>query len=533
VLATSQIPLQLTREHILALGPLPSESGVRLFLERAARRSAHGATDGSLHSVAAICERLDGLPLAIELAAARTVTLTPDELLARLTDSLGILTSRERDRPARQRSLRATIEWSLGLLEREDAELFATLSVFAGTFTVADAETVAGADVLDGLEALVEFSFVRRIATDHSARFTIAQSLREFGRERLIAAGRLEAATDAHARWVLVRAEASWEMLISGANSVSASVAGLGDDARCALDFLRERDPPRHLQLIGAYSGAAAELAAAASLAAELDLAIAAAGEAGPMLARARVNAGEIAAFRGQPELAMTHLTHARDLALQHGPPVIAVLALVSMAYAKLALDPAGARAVAEQAVAESAAAGGRKWAVLALAQVDIAEGRVETEPLLAELLAQETNLDVVGGLQHLYADCALLRGDGPAAVVRYADGLRGQVEANRDLHPGDLDGLAMGLAICGRAGDALEVDAIAQAYRAALGSDESISFWEELRARHLGPIRASGPAPPAPAMTDFLAARDRVLAIADAWRDVSRPEPVTNLGDG
>jgi hypothetical protein len=78
-----------------------------------------------------------------------------------------------------------------------------------------------------------------------------------------------------------------------------------------------------------------------------------------------------------------------------------------------------------------------------------------------------------------------------------------------------------------------LEVDAIAQAYRAALGSDESISFWEELRARHLGPIRASGPAPPAPAMTDFLAARDRVLAIADAWRDVSRPEPVTNLGDG
>jgi predicted ATPase len=519
VLATSQIPLQLTREHIVALAPLPSESGVRLFLEQAARRSDHGATDGSLDTIAAICERLDGLPLAIELAAARTVALTPDELLARLTDSLGLLTSRERDRPERQRSLRATIEWSLGLLESEDAELFATLSVFAGTFTLADAVSVAGTDVLDGLEALVEFSFVRRIATeDHAARFTVAQSLREFGREQLVAAGRLEAAGSAHARWMLKRAEALWEAMITDAPVALPPTVGMGDDVRADLSFLRQRDPPLHLQLIGAYASVATELAAAASLAAELDHAIAAASAPGPMLTRARLIAGEIAGFRGQREISIMHTTLARELALEHDPPVIRVLALMNMSYAKLNSDPPGARALAEQAVAESREAGGRAWAVLALAQVDVADGRVEVEPLLAELLATETNLACLSMLRHLYADCALLREDGPTAVTRYANALRGRVTASWDINPADLEGLAMALAVLERPQDALEVDAIADAHRAALGTaGEKAVFWQALRARHLDPIRAATPPPLNPAtVTDLIAGRERALALAE-----------------
>ncbi len=531
ILATSQVPLQLTQEHVLALGPLATESGVRLFVDRAAQHADLTTSDGSLAAVNAICERLDGLPLAIELAAARTVVLAPEELLRRLGDSLGILTSRERDRPARQRSLRATIEWSFALLEPRDAELFATLSLFALTFTLADATALAADDVLDGLDSLVQFSFVRRLAArDGAACFTIAQALREFGREQLVSSGRLEAARAAHARWALARAEAGWEALLSDAPDPSSWTAAIGDDVRLALEFLRPRDPLLHLQLASAYAATTTDPAGLPALAAELDHAIAATATPGPLLARARQYAGEIAGHRGQVEQAVQHLGLARELALEHGPPIIAVMALMSLSYEQLTADPASARALAEQALAESDAAGARRWAVLALAQVDVAEGRVEVEPLLAELLGQVTNVDQRCGLRHLYADCALLREDGSATIERYTTALRESVSAGRQCNPADLDGLAMGLALAGQERQALEVDAIARAFRRELRANRNAVFWEKLRDRHLGPIRTSMVSPLDPAVvTDLIAAGDRALALADAsLRMASRTSSTT-----
>ncbi len=152
-------------------------------------------------TVEAICRRLDGLPLAVELAAARTKLLAPEPLLERLDSALPLLTGGARDAPERQRTLRATIEWSYDLLDAGSKELFARLSVFAGSFPLAAAEEVCDAD-LDGIAALVDSSLLKPIGDD---RFLMLETIREYALERLAgSAGRRGAS--AAARGVLLRA---------------------------------------------------------------------------------------------------------------------------------------------------------------------------------------------------------------------------------------------------------------------------------------------------------------------------------------
>jgi hypothetical protein len=157
VLVTSRTPLRVSAEQEYRLEPLPADDAATLFVQRARGIGRELAADAT---VAEICRRLDGLPLAIELAAARTKLLSPERLLERLGSVLPLLTGGTRDAPERQRTLRATIEWSYNLLDPAVRALFARLAVFAGTFPLAAAEEVAGAD-LDGLEALVDSSMVK------------------------------------------------------------------------------------------------------------------------------------------------------------------------------------------------------------------------------------------------------------------------------------------------------------------------------------------------------------------------------------
>ena len=158
VLVTSREPLHVESEQRYPVEPLPEDDAAVLFVERA-RAVAPGFRPAA--AVGEICRRLDGLPLAIELAAARVALLDPDELLARLDRRLPLLASRSRDAPARQRTLRATIEWSYELLEPDEQELFLTLAVFRGSFSLEAAEAVCDAD-LDALESLVVKNLVRR-----------------------------------------------------------------------------------------------------------------------------------------------------------------------------------------------------------------------------------------------------------------------------------------------------------------------------------------------------------------------------------
>ena len=181
VLVTSREPLQVESEQRYPVEPLPDEDAELLFVLRASAIAPGFRPTGA---VGEICRRVDGLPLAIELAAARVALLDPDELLARLERRLPLLGSRSRDAPARQRTLRATIEWSYDLLEPDEQELFRSLAVFRGSFTLDAAEAACDAD-LDALESLVVKNLVRRWG---SGRLGLLDTIREYAVELLDAA---------------------------------------------------------------------------------------------------------------------------------------------------------------------------------------------------------------------------------------------------------------------------------------------------------------------------------------------------------
>lgn len=196
VLVTSREPLQLDFERRYPVEPLPEHDAEQLFVDRA-RAVAPGFVPKL--SVVEICRRLDGLPLAIELASARVALLDPDELLRRLDQRLPLLASQSRDAPARQRTLRATIEWSHDLLEPADQDLFRRLAVFRGSFSVAAAEAVCDAS-LDALESLVVKSLVRRWG---SGRLGMLDTIREYAVELLDSASDSEATRLRHAEFFL------------------------------------------------------------------------------------------------------------------------------------------------------------------------------------------------------------------------------------------------------------------------------------------------------------------------------------------
>ena len=200
VLVTSRAPLRVTGEQEYPLGPLPVDDGVELFVERArAVRPAFREATGTLGE---LVRRLDGLPLAIELAAARVRLLTPEAILDRIDHRLTLLTGGARDRPTRQQTLRGAIEWSYGLLGEEERRLFARLAVFHGGFDLEAAEAVCDA-TLDGIETLVESSLVR--AEDD--RFSLLESIRELAVERLAESGELEELVARHAAHYLLLGE--------------------------------------------------------------------------------------------------------------------------------------------------------------------------------------------------------------------------------------------------------------------------------------------------------------------------------------
>ncbi len=227
MLVTSRVPLRLRGEQEYAVPPLglprrkpppPPEQlsqyeAVRLFIDRAQAVKAGFSVDNETAPVIAeICWRLDGLPLAIELAAARIRMLPPQAMLARLEQRLPMLTSGARDAPERQRTLRNTIAWSYDLLEPQEQRAFRQLAVFAGGMTLDAAEAVANPDgrldLFGSLERLVEHSLLRQEAgPEGEPRFTLLETIREFGMEQLESAGESEEARRRHADVMIALAE--------------------------------------------------------------------------------------------------------------------------------------------------------------------------------------------------------------------------------------------------------------------------------------------------------------------------------------
>ena len=210
VLVTSRERLQLTAERVIVINPLSQDDAQSFFRIRAA---AHGVTIEESEELAELCDRLDRLPLALQLAAARTRTFSVGQLLARLSGRLDLLRG-ERDLEPRQRTLRATMEWSNELLSADEAALFRRLAVFAGGCTLAAAETVCDSDA-DVLEALADKSLVQlREGTER--RFWMLESIREYAEERLEEAGETDELRRRHAGWFHALAADADEWLRAG-----------------------------------------------------------------------------------------------------------------------------------------------------------------------------------------------------------------------------------------------------------------------------------------------------------------------------
>jgi predicted ATPase/class 3 adenylate cyclase len=323
VLATSRVPLHLRAEReypVLPLGlprrrPPPSVEqltqyeAVRLFIDRAQAVNPDFTVDNAnAPAVAEICHRLDGLPLAIELAAARVRMLPPQAMLARLEQRLPFLTTGARDAPARQRTLRDAIAWSYDLLTAEEQALFRRLAVFAGGCTLDSAETVANPDgeldIFGGLERLVEHSLLRQeVSPTSEPRFTMLETIREYGLERLSESGEANAVRRRHAAFFLALVEQAEPALHSPEQLVWLErLEAEHDNLRTSLSWALEQDAETALRLavgLGRFWIFRGHLGEGRGW---LERALETRGEPRPVRARALVVAGEFARHMGDYE---------------------------------------------------------------------------------------------------------------------------------------------------------------------------------------------------------------------------------------
>lgn len=240
VVVTSRRVLHLSGEHVFPLSPLPLEDAVALFCDRAAARGSFpigsaGADPVTRSTIEAICRRLDCLPLALELAAAQTGTLTPELLLERLSDRVAVLGVGPRDAPARQQTLSDTLRWSTDLLSDEERRVLARLSVFVGGSSIEAAETVCATD-LERLSALIDSSLLQRTAARGEVRLSMLETIREHAAELLDTDGHRSVTEARHASYFRDLTEAA---AVSGPVNQAQNVQVLDadiDNLRAAIE---------------------------------------------------------------------------------------------------------------------------------------------------------------------------------------------------------------------------------------------------------------------------------------------------------
>ncbi|PXA71751.1 DUF4062 domain-containing protein [Cryobacterium arcticum] len=488
VLVTSRALLRVNGEHNFELGPLaqPDAVGderpetvsfaaartspaVALFVERSrAVRPDFELTPANVGAVVGICAALDGVPLALELAAARIRLLSPELMLARLDRRLPLLSGGASDLPARQQTLRRTIEWSTQLLGDEERKLLNRLGVFVGGFTLEAVESIGaddGADVLTMLGVLVDSSLVRQEERPQQTYFTILATVREYALEQLESGGELEDLRRAHAEYY-VRVAANADRLLDGKHQVE-WMSRLVDDRenlRATERFYLDRGDWEtatafawSLYLywwigghLGEVRGWMEEL-----LAADAELSPAA-------RARALYFTGAIRFWQDPVDGITQTLTESAELFAQVGLPKAEALTLVSVALAALEKGEAEeAESVLETSLHLFRGANYRWGEAMALVSLGLAailrqklpRALNRFEESLALTLRQKDKLGATIALHHC-GWAHLLLGDADAATTQFEDSLM----LSRDL--GHKEGVAYGLealtAIAAQDGDAV-----------------------------------------------------------------------------
>jgi predicted ATPase/class 3 adenylate cyclase len=456
-LVTSRAPLHLSGEHEYSVPPLTvpdlgesepasilaAYEAVQLFVDRAqAVKPEFELTGENAPAVAEICARLDGLPLAIELAAARVRILSPQALLGRLSQRLALLTGGARDAPARQRTLRDTIEWSYGLLAATEQLLFARLSVFQGGRTIEAAEAVCDPaneldeTVFDGIGSLVEKSLLRQDeGPGGEPRLFMLETVREYALDRLGRSGEGELLRQRHAHYFVALAEEA-EPEILGADQIVwlERLEAERDNFRAALGWLLERDDiERLLRLIGSLRRGWVARGYLSETRKWLDAALELSAAVPPEVeAKALYGLGRVALVQGDYDQAIPALEASARVFRELGEAEGLVFSLADLGFIATAQGrQEDARRFADESLAEAKAAGSETTMAAALhslacTKLDVNEYG-EARALFEQSLALRRKLgdkrNTANSLCYL-GSVALLEGDYDGATELLAESL-------------------------------------------------------------------------------------------------------------
>jgi predicted ATPase/DNA-binding SARP family transcriptional activator len=511
VLVTSREPLHIAAEHVYPVPPLqvpdlrhidePSAllrfEAVTLFVKRAqALQPGFEVTAVNARAIAQICVRLDGLPLALELAAARTPLLPPEAMQKRLGERLKLLRSVGRDLPERHQTLRGTLAWSHDLLAEAERTLFARLAVFVGGFTLDAAETVCDAD-LDAVASLLDKSLLRR----DGERFEMLETIREFAVERLAAGGDESHVRTRHAAFFAAIAERAHRERFEREGELLLALERDHDNLRAAIDWLGEHDSKRCLGLVGALGWFWHLHSHFAEGRARLTQALAGRTERDEFRARALSAAGELAAWAGDIPAAAPLVEEAVSIWHELGVEREAALALHELGWGYFFTgDDLAARRCMEESLALQQRHGTPilvNRAQIGLLQVLVSIGELATVERLSrealELAARLGDQRSRHFAYHFLADCALIQGDCMVAQERYRRSLELAVGlGDRFEIATEIQGLAMAAAGLSQRRRAVRLEGAAAAVLDSLGVDWSgTHFWDRLMDQYIGQARA------------------------------------------
>jgi len=486
LLVTSRELLRVDGEVVYPVPALAKPEAVELFCARA-------RTDPD-ETVADLCSRLDNLPLALELAAARVRVLTPAQILERISQRLDLF-SAGRDADPRQQTLRATIAWSYDLLSRDEQRLFARMAVFRGGCTLETAEQVAGADVA-GLQSLLDKSLLGRTGE----RFWMLETIREYAHEALEAGSESDATRRRHADHYLAVSELAYTERFDRGLTWVRRLDAEHDNLRAALDDLQNRDPLRYLQLAGALGWFWVARSYFAEGSRRLEDTLATPVEDGSLTARVLTSLGVFDEARGQLANALSR--HEQAIALWHtveeGTEWTAARdslgwALYSEGERSRALELFQqnlelARHFGHQALVSRSLAG--------VCQLLVATGQFErAEPLALELHASTRDSEDVWCMcsaDHYLADCAMHRRDYTLAEQHRLSALETVLTIGDVMQQTiEILGLAFTAAGLGRDEDALRLEGAVDAKWSELGVPHAPPLSEAWRERDLAPARA------------------------------------------
>jgi predicted ATPase/class 3 adenylate cyclase len=391
VLATSREPLRVRGEQRMDVPPLALDDACALFLARALEvRPELSVQDKDRAAIERLCARLDGLPLALELAAARVSVFSPRALEARLAERLA-LPEGPRDLPERQRTLRATIDWSYRLLEPAEQTLFRALAPFIGGVRIDSAESIWGSDAIEGSISLAEKSLLRRREdADGEPRFWMLETVREFAREQAVATETDTSAAETHAEYFFGLTEEAAPQLVgreqhSWLDRLEREHANL----RGALEHLTEHAPAQAVRMAGNVNWFWEIRGYAPEARRRITDALAAAPSDSPGRALALFTSGRMALLLGETAEAEPLLLEALSLARHHGEERVAINAISHLGWTAAASGDQERATARHQEALTAARSAGDDWS-LGVALNNCAMWFAQTDNRRARELAEE-----------------------------------------------------------------------------------------------------------------------------------------------